>query len=128
MPFSLVLTTRPLRDARPLGSYGRDGKLYVSVKDNVAWRNGAFIKMQPSQRRVFCALAAVRRYVSHNDLFEVLYGGREDGGPECSVNAVGQRVYRLRQICGVLGVRVESSHGWGWRLVEVDAEMREAAE
>lgn len=82
--------------------------------------------MQPIERRVFCALAASEQRLSREDLFEGAYGGQENGGPEWSSRAIWLRIHRMRQTCGVLGLRIDGRYGWGWRLVE--AEVREAAE
>lgn len=129
MTFSLVLTSRPLRDNQPLGSYRRDGKLYVSVKDNWAWRNGAGARMAPSVRFVLCVLAAAERRASCDELFEGLYGDRKDGGPEYDRNSVSQRINRARHVCRLLGLHIETAWGRGWELKESEAdEVREAAE
>jgi hypothetical protein len=82
--FSLVLTTNKWRGGR-----GNDGKLYVSTRYNSATRNGAFIEMNKSQRRVFTLLAAKPDHIfSRDDIIDILYGDDIDGGPDNIVNAI----------------------------------------
>jgi hypothetical protein len=82
--FSLVLTTNKCRS-----SNGNDGKLYVSTRYNSAHRNGAFVSMNNSQRRVFTLLAAKPDHIiSRDDIIDVLYGDDIDGGPDNIGNAL----------------------------------------
>lgn len=103
------------------------GAMFLSTGDTDIWYRGIRMHFQDQDMRIFLLLIVRQRNLTHyKEITDILYGDREDGGPDNPYGVLSTRIYRLRQICLKIGLDIINVHGLGWQLREL-REM-EAAE
>ena len=77
--------------------------------------------LPPVQERALKALVDARGAPVHVDrLIWAVYGHRADGGPDAALGAIAGTLHWLRRKLAKTHWRIETVHGFGWRLREVD--------
>jgi DNA-binding response OmpR family regulator len=61
-----------------------------------------------------------RRVITHDTLFDALYGGRRDGGPETAKVVERVTVYKLRGRMHPHGIEIKTIYGVGYEISEAD--------
>lgn len=56
------------------------------------------------------------RVVTYEELFEFMWGDREDGGPEYAQSSIVVRAYQLRQMVHGSGLEIGTRWGWGLQI------------
>lgn len=80
----------------------------------VLWRAGHHRRLTPTQFRfVFSILARRGGVAVKEDIFEDLYGDREDGGPEAQTKMMDVLLCKCRQFVAPLGIVFRTEHGRG---------------
>lgn len=76
-------------------------------------RNGLVVKVQAGSRAVILALAGAQGgIVSNDDLYDLVYGDRRDGGP----GSLGTYIRQARMAAQGLGLRLDNHPGRGHSL------------
>ncbi len=86
---------------------GHDGRNTGDMEFPVEWR------LSPTEAAIFQALIR-RERLRRESLWDLLYGDRQDGGPEPKILDV--LIFNLRRKVSKLGVTILTIHGFGWRL------------
>lgn len=105
-PYNSVILRRTATDAGP--------RLVIGLHDQRLARYGETLRLPRKEfNMAVVLLSASGRLVSHDELFDALYGDREDGGPDEKIIAI--MLCRLRKKLVQVGVRIETHHGQGFR-------------
>ncbi len=100
--------------------------IVLAVLPRIVWRGGVGVYLSPTLfRTLMILLAAGPRLVTHDELFDCLYDGREDGGPYDKIISV--MICRLRKQMAPLGIIIENVWGQGFRTRAEACEMRPVA-
>jgi DNA-binding response OmpR family regulator len=101
--------------------------LIVDYDRKAFWRDGAFIRLEPSKfMLVFLIASRVGALVSKEELCDALWGDEEDGGPDTQWKVIDVQLCKIRKVLPSLGVWIETVHGRGYRFVARDGSVEHA--
>jgi DNA-binding response OmpR family regulator len=126
----VILAVRPGQAKRL--SFKHPKALVVDADRRMLWSNGLWLKLGATRFAVVFAIALRRGgLMSKPELGDLLWSGREDGGPDTQWKIIDIHLCALRKLLPSLGVTVLTVHGQGYRLIEAAAppeiEIRRAA-
>lgn len=107
-----------------LGTWGRamaadDDVIRVDHRSRSIWRGRSVVRLQPTEFAFVAALlAAGGRFVSHDEMTDILWGDRADGGPLRPILCIRQYIFYARRHLRCLGLSVSVLYGRG-AMVEV---------
>lgn len=83
-------------------------------------RGGLAVRVPPRIALILAALFVGRR-LTIDDLVDLMFGGRADGGPDHADRVVSKEIQTARIVGAMLGIVIDTMHGQGFsaRLVDV---------
>lgn len=106
--------------------------LVVDYDRRTLLRDGTAVRFEPTKFQILFSIARHLGGIrSKTDLFDELWGYREDGGPDSQEKVVDVHLCKIRKVLPALGIGIETVWGQGYRVINVAApariELRRAA-